>query len=65
MKIRTHLVSYLGNVYHWDTVFAVRGTRMAEIGPVGGGTVIVVRVRDLRVLPSPGLQTTYAYGGSA
>jgi hypothetical protein len=64
MKTTTTLVSYLGNVYTWETIFTARGKRMAEICPRGGGTVIACRVRDLRVLPSPGLKTTYSYAGS-
>ena len=54
MRKYTSLVSYLGNVYHWDTVFTARGGRMAEIHPVGGGTVIAVYVRELRRIPGPG-----------
>ncbi len=62
MKKYTNLVSYKGNVYTWETKF---GKIFSEICPVGGGTVIAVKTRDLRVLPSPGLQTTYSYAGSS
>lgn len=61
MKTFTTLVSYCGNVYTWETRFA---RNRAIIVPRGGGEEICVPVKALRVLPSPGLQTTYEYAGS-
>lgn len=58
---QTDLVSYLGNVYTWETKF---GKIYSEICPIGGGTVIAVKTRDLRVLPGPGMKTTYSYAGT-
>lgn len=64
MNRSTNLVSYKGAVYHWDTVTRTKRGRMALISPIGGGTEIAAYVRELRVLPGPGMRTTYAYAGT-
>lgn len=58
------LVKYEGQVYYWDSVFTTRKGRMAEIYPVNGGEVIAVFTRKLRLIPTPGMKTTYQRCGS-